>query len=81
MRFYVGAKYLEWFGGEKYYFIYNRITYLMGVKSVITYAIFYNCPKIKVDPYDSLLLEKMLTFHNVIILIKPVFNKDKNNHC
>ena len=53
----------------------------MGVKSVTTYAIFYNCPKIKVDPYDSLLIEKMLPFHNVITLIKPVFNKDKNNHC
>ena len=53
----------------------------MGVKSVITYVIYHNCPKIKVHPYDSLLIEKMLTFHNVKILIKPVFKKDKNNHC
>ena len=22
-----------------------------------------------------------MTFHNFIILIKPVFNKDKNNYC
>ena len=41
---------------------------------------FHNYPKIKVDSYDYLPLEKTLTFHNVIILIKPVFNKDKNNY-
>ena len=35
--------------------------------------------KIKVESYDSLPLEKTLTFHNVIILIKSVFNKDINN--
>ena len=35
---------------------------------------------LKVDSYDYLLLEKPLTFHNVIIYIKSVFNKDKNNY-
>ena len=33
----------------------------------------------QVDSYDSLPLEKTLTFH-VIIFIKSVFNKDKNNY-
>ena len=35
-----------------------------------------NHAKIKVDSYDSLPLEKPMTFHNVIILIKSFFNKD-----
>ena len=26
-------------------------------------------------------LEKMFTFHNIIILIKSVFNKDQKNYC
>ena len=34
----------------------------------------------QVDSYDSLLLEKTLTFDNIIILIMSVFNKDKNNY-
>ena len=32
----------------------------------------------KVDSYDSLSIEKMLTLHNVIILIKSFLNKDTN---
>ena len=43
----------------------------MGVKSGITYVISHNYAKITVD---SLIL------HNVIILIKSVFRKDKNNY-
>ena len=39
-----------------------------------------NYAKIKVDYYNSLPLEKTMTFHNLIILIKSVFNKDKNNY-
>ena len=34
---------------------------------------------IKIDSSNSLPLEKNKTFHNVIILIKSVFNKDKNS--
>ena len=37
-----------------------------------------NYAKIKIDSYNSLPLEKTLTLVNVIILIKLVFNKDKN---
>ena len=35
---------------------------------------------LKDDLYDSLPVEKALTFHNFIILIKLVWNKDKNNY-
>ena len=75
-----GTRYLALFGNKKYDFIYNRIRYLIGVKSGITYVISHNYVKIKVDSYDSLPLEKIMAFHNVIILIKSLFNKDKNNY-
>ena len=35
---------------------------------------------IKAYSYDSLPLENTFTVHNVIILIKSVFNKDKNSY-
>ena len=35
--------------------------------------------KIKVGSYDSLPVEKILTLNNVIIYIKSVLNKDKND--
>ena len=38
-----------------------------------------NFEKIRIYLYYSLPIEKILTFHNVIILIKSVANKDKNN--
>ena len=61
-------------------FIYNRIRYLIGVKSGVTNVASHNYAKSKVNSYDSLPLEKTMTFHNVIIFIKSVFNKDKNNY-
>ena len=36
--------------------------------------------KIKVDSYGSIPLGKTMTFHNVLVLIKSVFNKDGNNY-
>ena len=36
--------------------------------------------KTKVDSYDSLLIERTLTLHNIIILIKLVLNKDQNHY-
>ena len=80
IRVYRGTRYLVLFGGEKYGLIYNRIRYLIGVKSGITYVISHNYAKAKVDSYDSLPLEKTLTFHNVIIYIKPVWKKYQNRY-
>ena len=54
IRVYDGTRYLVLFGSETYYSIYNRIRYLISVKSGITYMISHNNPKIKVDSYDSL---------------------------
>ena len=70
IRVYDGTRYLVLFGSEKYDSIYDRIRYLISAKSEITYIISHNYAIIKVDSYDSLPLEKTMTFHNVIILIK-----------
>ena len=40
----------------------------------------HNFAKIRIDSYDSLPIEKILTFHNVIILIKSVVNGNKNEY-
>ena len=67
-------------GPENYDVIYNRIRYVASLKSSITYIFSNYFAKIKVDSYDSLPIEKRLTLHNVIILIKSVLNKDKNQY-
>ena len=64
IRAYDGTRYLVLFGGEKYDFIYNRIKYLIGVKSGITCVISHNYTKSKSDSYGSFSLEKTFTFHD-----------------
>ena len=71
-----GTRYLVLFGEEKHDPICSRSRYLIEVKSGIAYVISHNYAKIEVDSYDSLPLEKTLTFHNVIKHIKSVWNKD-----
>ena len=73
IRIYDGTRYLTLFGSENYDAIYNRIRYLISLKSSITYIFSHYFAKMKVDSYDSLPIEKRLTLHNVIILI----HKDK----
>ena len=53
---------------------------MISVKIGITYIISHNYANIKVDSYDSLPLDKTMTFYDVTMLIKSVFNKDKNNY-
>ena len=80
IRVYGGTRYLLLFGSKKDDFIYNRIRHVISVKGGITYAIFHNYAKIKIVSYDSLPLKSTVTFHNVKILIKSVWNKDKSNY-
>ena len=77
---YDGTRYLVLFGPEEYDAISNRIRYLSSQISGITYVISYNYARIKIDLYDSLPLEKTLTLHNVVILIKSVLNKNQNHY-
>ena len=74
------ARYLVSFGSKKYSAIYNRVRYLTSQKHGIAYFISHNYAKIKVDSYDYLPQENTLTFHNFIILIKAVFDKNKTNY-
>ena len=71
-KIYDGTRYLVLFGPERYREIYDWFNYII---SGVTYIISYNFAKIKTDSYDSLPLKKTMTFHNVINLIKLVFDK------
>ena len=52
----------------------------MSGKNGITDSINHSFAEIRIDSYNSLPIEKILTFHNVIILIKSVVNKNKNEY-
>ena len=54
IRVYDGTKYLVLPESEKYDFIYDRIIYLVTVKSDIAYVISHNYAKIKADSSDFL---------------------------
>ena len=56
----------------------EKINYLIS-ESGITNSINHNFGKIRIDSYNSLPIEKILIFHNVIMLIKAVVNKNKKN--
>ena len=53
-----GARYLTSFGYEKYVAIYNRISYLISLKSGMAYISPHYFAKIKVDCYYSLPIKK-----------------------
>ena len=57
---YDGTRYLTLLGSEKYDAIYNRIRYLINLKSSITYIFSHYFAKIKVDIYHSLPVEKIV---------------------
>ena len=78
VRIYDGTRYLALFGTGKYDAIYDKIRYLISLKSAIAYIFSHYFSKNKVDSYDSLPIEKGLNLLNVIILIKSVLNKDKH---
>ena len=57
-----------------------RLDILQVKKSGITYSISHNFARIKIDSYNFLPIGKTLIFYNVMILIKSVVNKSKNNY-
>ena len=71
---YDGIRYLVLFGSGLYDPIFNRIRY------GITDSINHNFARIKIDSYNSLPIEKTLTFQNVIILLKSVVNNNENRY-
>ena len=57
----------------------DKSEYLISEKSDIADGVNHNFGEIRIDSYNYLLMEKILTFHNVIIPIKSAVNKNKNN--
>ena len=80
IKVYDGTRYLVLFGPEKYEAIYNRIRYFISQKNSITFDFSHNYTRIKIDSYNSLPLEKHLSPHNVIILIKSVLKQNQNHY-
>ena len=90
VKIYDGSRYLVLFNLERYDAIYDRIKYREKVeKGGITHSINNNFARITIDLHNFLPIQKTLnfhnviihiTFHNVMILIKSVLNKNKNNY-
>ena len=80
IKIYDETRYLELLGSWFYNRIYDRSNYLKGEKSNYKYGLNHNFARIRINSYDSLPIEKIFTFHNVIILIKSVVKKNKNNY-
>ena len=57
----------------------DRIKYLITEKSGIPESINHNFGKIRIDSNNSLPIEKILTFHNVIILLYQMLIRIKMN--
>ena len=77
------TKHLVFFDYGLFDKICNKIKHLISEKSGINHIdnINHNFGKIRIDSYNSAPIQKILTFHNVIILIKSIVNKNKNNYC
>ena len=60
--------------------IWDKIKYFITEKGGIADRINHNFAKIRIDSYDSLPSEKILTFCNIVIYIKSVVNKNKNQY-
>ena len=80
IKIFDGIRYLVLLGSKQYDAIYNRTRYLITQKSGITDIINHNFARIMIDSYNFLPVEETLTFHNVIIFIKLVVNKNENNY-
>ena len=80
INIYDGTRYLVLFGPKWYGAIYYRIRYLITDKSNITDSIDHNFARIRIDLYNSLLTETILTFHiEKYILATLPFNKLMQN--
>ena len=58
----------------------DKIKHLTSKKSGVANSMKHNFGKIRIDSHNSLPIKKILTFHNVIILIKSAANKNKNKY-
>ena len=80
IRIYDRTRYLTLLGFEKYDVIYDKVGYLISLKSGMTYIFSHYFAELKVDSYDYLPKQIILTLHHVITLIRSVLCKDKNHY-
>ena len=80
IKIYDGIRYLVILDHSWFDKICDSIKYLITEKSGITDRISHNFARIRIDSYNFLPIKKILAFHNVIILIKSVVNKNKNKY-
>ena len=73
-------RYLVSFDYSYYDKICEKIKYPISDQSGITDSINPNFVKSKIDSYNSFPIEKIFIFHNVIIFIKSLVDKNKNNY-
>ena len=66
IRIYDRTRYLALLGPEKYDAVYNRIRYLISVKSDIRHVFSHYYANMKFDSYHSLPIRKILTLYDVI---------------
>ena len=60
--------------------IFDKIKYLIIEKTGIRDSINHNFARMRVDSYNYLCIKKVLTVHDVIILIKSVLNNNKKKY-
>ena len=58
----------------------DRVKYLISEEIDITDIVNHNIGKIRIDSYNYLPIEKILTFHKVIMLFTSVVNENKNEY-
>ena len=81
IKIYDGIRHFVLFNHLWYDKIYDRIRYLISEKSCITTSINHNFARIRTDSHNSLPIEKILSFDNVIILINSAVIKNENKYC
>ena len=72
-------KYLVLFDDGLFDKICDKIKYFISEKIDIADSNNHNFWEIRIDSHNYLPIEKILTFHNVIMLIKSAANKSKDN--
>ena len=61
---------LALFGCKKFNAIFNKIKYLIRIKSSILYVVSHNYGKIKTELDDDLRIEEAFILHNIVLIIK-----------
>ena len=81
INIYDGIRYLVILNLSRFDEICDSIKYPISKKSDITNSFNHNFARIRIyNSYNSLPIENVLTFHNVMILLKSVVDENKNNY-